>query len=74
MAGCATPTNSAGHTDCRPQADDALTFIPDHPKGADQDRPCSRLKFVKQRLLLGYACLVLLRHKRIGEDGLRDVA
>jgi transposase InsO family protein len=34
MAGCATPTRSAGHPNRRAQANNALTFNPDHPRGA----------------------------------------
>ena len=38
VAGCATPTCSAGHTSRRAQADNALTFNMDHPMGAGQAR------------------------------------
>ena len=36
MAGCETPTISAGHAPGGAQADHELTFNPDHPMGADQ--------------------------------------
>ena len=36
MAGCATPTGSAGHAPGGAQTDHELTFKPDHPRGADQ--------------------------------------
>src|ERR671916_2263482 len=39
MAGCATPTGSAGHAPGGAQTDHELTFKPDHPRGADQSRP-----------------------------------
>jgi hypothetical protein len=38
MAGCATPTGSAGHAPGGAQTDHELTFKPDHPRGADQSR------------------------------------
>src|SRR5204863_9958153 len=34
MAGCATPTRSAGHAPAGATADTKLTFQPDHPVGA----------------------------------------
>src|SRR5882724_453188 len=36
MAGCATPTRSAGHAPAGATADPILTFESDHPAGADQ--------------------------------------
>src|SRR6202023_3361726 len=36
MAGCATPTRSAGHAPAGAAASTKLTFEPDHPPGADQ--------------------------------------
>src|SRR4028118_1514074 len=36
MAGCATPTGSAGHAPGGATPDHELTFNPDHPTGADQ--------------------------------------
>ena len=38
LAGCATPTGSAGQAPRRTQTNDELTFTPDHPMGADQRR------------------------------------
>ena len=35
-AGCAHPTGSAGHAHASAKANPQLTFIPDHPMGADQ--------------------------------------
>jgi hypothetical protein len=36
MAGCATPTSSAGHALAGATADPKLTFHPDYQAGADQ--------------------------------------
>ena len=42
MAGCATPTSSAGHAPAGATANHELTFHPDHPMGADHAAPnCS---------------------------------
>ena len=38
MAGCATPTSSAGHPGRGAPACHALTFDPDHFRGAGQER------------------------------------
>jgi hypothetical protein len=38
VAGCAPPTSCAGHPNRRAQANNALTFSPDHPMGAGQGR------------------------------------
>src|ERR671911_2658440 len=38
MAGCATPTGSAGHAPGGAQTDHELTFKPDHPRGADHSQ------------------------------------
>ena len=38
MVGCASPTSSAGHPGRRAPTRYALTFNPDHPKGAGQAR------------------------------------
>ena len=43
MAGCATPTRSAGHAPAGATADTKLTFQPDHPVGAGQMRAVQRL-------------------------------
>jgi hypothetical protein len=37
MAGCATPTSSAGHALAGAETHPKLTFKPDHQTGADQD-------------------------------------
>jgi hypothetical protein len=36
LAGCATPTGSAGQAPAGAKTDPQLTFNPDHPMGADQ--------------------------------------
>ena len=51
MAGCAIPTSSAGHTTRRAQADNALTFNPDHSMGAGQSR------LDQLRMCQGWRCL-----------------
>jgi len=38
MAGCATPTSSAGHASAAAKTGPKLTFKPDHQAGADQSR------------------------------------
>ena len=41
MAGCATPTSSAGHAPAGAKANPKLTFKPDHPAGAGQRNVCA---------------------------------
>ena len=47
MAGCATPTSSAGHADAGTQTNPELTCKPDHPMGADQAQPSLDQKQVR---------------------------